>query len=124
MLKDDDFAVGQQFPVTMHWRMADRSSVWAGFIAEVSYIDVSQMRLLSRLTDIQMLRTSLPPTEADQEMLEVIRGLVGQYAFLPYEAADGTKLNLKLTTLTGEHPYFFGEKEYKARKNKVEKSTR
>ncbi len=119
MLKDDDFEIGQQFPVTMHWRMADRSSVWAGFVAEVTYVDVSQMRLLSRLTDLQMLRTSVPPEQTDQAMLKIIRGLVGQYAFLPYEAAAGTKLNLKMTTLTGEHPYFFGEADYEARKNKI-----
>lgn len=119
MLKDDDFEVGQQFPVTMHWRMEDRSSVWAGFIAEVDYVDVSQMRLLSRLIELKMLRTSVLPEQSDQEMLSIIRGLVGQYAFLPYEATTGTKLNLKRTTLTGEHPYFFGEGDYEDRKNKV-----
>ncbi len=119
MLRDEDFSVGQQFPVTMHWRMEDRSSVWAGFIAEVTFIDVSQMRLLSRLTEIKMLRTSLPPEEANQEMLNLIRGLVGQFAFLPYEAAHGTKLNLKISTLTGEHSYFFTEEDYEIRKDKV-----
>jgi len=111
------FDIGQQFPAVMRWRLADNTVIWAGFMAVVKHIDIEQMRLLCQLASIEMLRTSIPPEQVHNAWLDKIRDLVGQYAFLPYEAASGTKLNLKLQTLAGDHRYFFSEEEYEERKD-------
>lgn len=103
---------GDRFEVAMYWQLegAQKARVWATFVAGVVARDEGRYRLLCRLEDILSLRASHPPETLDEDMLARIKGLVGRYAYLPPEAADGVTLHLKLSTLTGAHGYFFDER--------------
>lgn len=98
---------GLRFVPVMQWRLKNDEFIWAGFELEIVTVEAEFRRLLCRLTDLKALRTSVPPEEVDPVLLIRVHGLVGRYARIPYEAFFGTKLALKLETLTGLHHFFF-----------------
>jgi hypothetical protein len=102
---------GATFSVTMHWRLDVEANIraWATFRAEVVRADEHMMRLLCKMAALEEISTSHPPEQIEGGWLERIGGLVGKYANLPFEAAEGAKLNLRVETLGGEMTFFFDE---------------
>lgn len=98
---------GHRFVARFRWRLEDDSRIWGGFEANVLRHEIAKDRLLARLEKLVSLRTSLPPAEMDQALLARARELVGRYCYLPLPALDEIHLPMRLTTLTGEHRYFF-----------------
>lgn len=83
--------------------------VSASFLVAVLAHDESQMRFLIRLNKLDALTASHPFEQLDQSLLKSIQNLPGKYAYIPYEAAEGRTLFLKLSTLTGRLEYFFDQ---------------
>lgn len=102
---------GTRFAVTMHWRLDAAKGIhaWGIFSAEVVRVDGHVRRLLCKLESLDQLSTSHPPSEIEPALIESITALVGKHANLPFEAVQGTNLNLRLETLTGPLTFFFDE---------------
>lgn len=97
---------GAIFEVTMSWKLLADIRLWAVFTLEVLEVQPTMMRLSTRIKNLVSLRSSVPPEDIEPEWIERVRALEGRYILVPYEAATGTPLYLRLQTLTGEHGYF------------------
>ena len=95
----------------MHWRLDPDKDVrvWAAFVIELLAHDDNQLRFLVRLDKLDSLTASHPFEQVDQPLLERIQNLPGKFAFIPYEAAEGRTLFLKVGTLTGRNDFFFDQ---------------
>ena len=98
--------IGAQFEVGVAWRLPEGGTLSARLGLEVVEIVETLMRLECQIVEVARLSASIAPDEIDAVILGAAQGLVGKYVRVPYEAAQGTKLNLKVTTLTGEHGFF------------------
>lgn len=105
--QQDLIPAGHHFVAHFQWRLENDSRIWGGFEANVLRHEVAKDRVLARLEKLVSLRTSEPPAEMDQALLARARGLVGRYCYLPMIALREVYLPMRLTTLTGEHRYFY-----------------
>jgi hypothetical protein len=101
---NQSYPPGTTFLAKMHWRLDEGLDIraWAGLMVEVRRVDNDDQRLDS-------LSFSHPVAQVDPILLARIEALPGQYAYLPFEAAEGRTLFLKVGTLTGRNNYFFDE---------------
>jgi hypothetical protein len=99
---------GSTFTAIIHWRLdLERDiRVTARFLVEVALIDHADARFLCLIKSLETLTTTHPPDGIDPDLLARIHALPGKRAFLPFEAAAGRTLFLKVGTLTGRNNYF------------------
>src|SRR5262245_8360353 len=102
---------GKSFSAKFHWRLDDALDIraWAAMTAEVRMIDYGDGRYLCWLKSMDQLSFSHPLEEIYPVLLTRLETLEGKFAFLPFEAAEGRTLFLKVGTLIGTHEYFFDE---------------
>lgn len=98
---------GETFPVQMSWRLPDGNRLQVTFEAEVETLEMAKNRMRCRLTRIQAASGTQPEEEVDPYYFRQVMDLIGKRALVPFEALKGIVLPLRLTTLTGEHHYFF-----------------
>lgn len=106
------FGPGDSFPVHFVWRLPDGDYIRAVFEARVVALDPFMRRYVvdlgSFLGGRQERSDGRPrdPAERAREYWGLVAAIPGAQIKLAYEAADGRPLQLRLTTLTGEHRYF------------------
>ena len=102
---------GDSFIAAMHWRFDEAQDirVTARFLVQIVALDWDDLRYLCRITELAELSASHPLASLDPALLARVRSLPGLHTYLPFEAAEGRTLFLKIGTLTGRHDYFFDE---------------
>lgn len=112
--QDAPLASGERFNVHFVWKLPDGDFARAVFVAEVeSIVEIGsryQVRLVELLGGRQEAGDSdalRPTADYDRHHWTLITRLAGQQCTLPFEAADGRPLYLRLPTLTGEHDFFY-----------------
>ena len=112
-MSDEQLAVGETFPLHFVWQLPEGDYLRALFRAEVLALDPQMEKYTVRLAKFVGARQEdetgqLRPRGAFSETYWPLIGrLQGQKIAVAYEAADGRPLPLRLTTLTGEHNFFF-----------------
>ena len=110
---------GTSFTARFHWRLDEALDIraWADITVEVRMIDYGDGRYLCWLKSMDHLAFSHPQEEIYPVLLARLETLPGKFAFLPFEAAEGRTLFLKVGTLIGSHEYFFDETSDKYPRN-------
>jgi hypothetical protein len=98
---------GDIFPVHMGWKLPDGNRLQVIFDAQVEVLEPDKNRMRCRVLRIQAATGTRPESEVDAFYFQQVMGLIGKRALIPFDALEGIVLPLRLTTLTGEHDYFF-----------------
>lgn len=105
--------IGDSFPVQFVWKLPDGDFLRAVFEAEILDIVPKADKYIVRLNKLVAGRQEtaageMRPKEAlSQEYWALVGELIGNKVTIAYEVEDGRALHMRLTTLTGEHNFFY-----------------
>jgi hypothetical protein len=105
--------IGESFPLQFAWRLPDGEILRAVFRADVLDIIPAADKFMVRLTELLAGTQEAPDgTPRDREQFNKLYwarvvALVGNRVTVAFETADGRPVQMRLTTLTGEHDFFW-----------------
>lgn len=92
----------EMMQVKFGWRLPNNTRFNAHFDARVRAYEQAQDRWVVTLEKLTWISEGLPPN-----VVERVRGLIGQWARIPNEARFGMTLPLKFETLAGKIKFFY-----------------
>ncbi len=105
--------IGESFAVQFAWKLPNKDYVRAVFRAEVLDLVPEADKYIVRLHELVAGRQEdgsgvLRPQEAfSKDYWKLVGRLVGRRITVAYEADDSHAIYMRLSTLTGEHDFFF-----------------
>ena len=107
------YEVGDTFPVQFVWRLPSDNLVRAVFRAEVLDVVVAADKYMVRLAELLSGREEtaagefVPKAEMSKQYWALVVQLIERKATIAFEAANGRIMQMRLSTLTGEHDFFY-----------------
>ncbi|MEM7334762.1 MAG: hypothetical protein AAF490_21985 [Chloroflexota bacterium] len=106
--------IGDEFNIQFVWQLPDKGDYIRAILkAEVLSLDETADKYVVKLNELVAGRQEAPDGEPRQQAeyakpyWALVGQIIGKKVAVAYESEDGRPLRLRLSTLTGEHQFFY-----------------